>query len=93
MLPKILPILSTTGNSSFHSFRRPCSIVPRCPLFWDRLLVIVAVIVAVFLLKGNKEKPEIDNSKPNMTTDEIINTGKEDLPDKTEQEIQDAIKK
>ena len=30
------------------------------------VLVLVAVIAAVFLLKGNKEKPEIDNSK-NMT--------------------------
>ena len=26
-----------------------------------------------------------------MTTDEIINTGKEDLPDKIEQEIEDKL--
>ena len=36
------------------------------------VLVLVAVIAAVFMLKGNKEKPNVDNSKPNMTTDEII---------------------
>jgi len=35
------------------------------------VLVLVAVIAAVFMLKGNKEKPNVDNSK-NMTTDEII---------------------
>ena len=35
------------------------------------VLVLVAVTAAVFMLKGNKEKPNVDNSK-NMTTDEII---------------------
>ena len=30
------------------------------------ILLILAIVAAVFLLKGNKEKPEIDNSK-NMT--------------------------
>ena len=35
--PKIRLRLSRTGNSSFRSFSRPCSIIPLYPLFWDRL--------------------------------------------------------
>ena len=35
------------------------------------IILILAIVAAVFLLNGNKEKPNVDNSK-NMTTDEII---------------------
>lgn len=35
------------------------------------IIAIVIAIIAVFALKGDKEKTEIDNSK-NMTTNEII---------------------
>ena len=55
------------------------------------IVLILAIVIAVFALKG-KEQGEVDNTNnPQMTTDDIINTVKEDLPDKTEEEIKDKL--
>ena len=54
-------------------------------------MLILAIVIAVFALKG-KEQGEVDKTNnPQMTTDDIINTVKEDLSDKTEEEIKDKL--